>query len=152
MLTKLPHGHCYNYSLMDKGGNKCLVEASPEKQVVYHEQTIMCTNYFQSEELKDNNRENIQGSLHREKTLQELTTLSITPDEAYHTFNNENSTLFYTDYQNYFGTLHTVVYIPETLEMLVGIGGDFPPVRLSLDSLIKGELEVSRDLVGKIKY
>lgn len=150
LIISLPHGYCYNYSLMDQQGNKCLVEASPEKQVVKKQTPLMCTNHFETEELQDKNRVYIDGSRRRKKTLQELTATTITPDDAFYQFNDEKSPLFYTDYQKFFGTLYTVVYLPETLEMTVGIGGNATPVKFSFAKWLQGNEAVGGELVGNI--
>ncbi|HAM80876.1 C45 family autoproteolytic acyltransferase/hydolase [Ornithinibacillus bavariensis] len=150
LLNRIPHGYCYNFSLMDKSGNKCIVEASPEKQVVKYLDTLQCTNHFESKHLKDKNRNYIKSSISRKKTLQELTKLHHDPAHIYYEFNNEDSPLFFQDYHHFFGTLHTVVYLPKSLEVIVGVGGNAEPTRFSLAKWLEGECKVGGHLIGKI--
>ncbi|WP_026907899.1 acyl-CoA--6-aminopenicillanic acid acyltransferase [Paucisalibacillus globulus] len=152
IITKLPHGYCYNYSLMDQDGNTCMVEASPEEQVVTHHTPLICTNHFETETLSNKNRTYIEGSLRRKNYLQELALETYSPEEAYQLFNNENSPLFFKEYRQFFGTLHTVIYIPKTLEVIVGIGGNATPTRYSLAKWLQGDQHVKGELVGEIDY
>jgi predicted choloylglycine hydrolase len=152
LINELPHLNCYNYSLIDMNGNKCLIEASPERQIVNYQSTLLCTNHFESELLRKNNRSYIEGSLNRKKILQDLASETTSPEEAYKKFNKEDSPLFFKEYRQFFGTLHTVVYLPQTLEVLVGIGGDAVPAKFSFVKWLNGEQLVGDKLIGELDY
>ena len=74
----------------------------------------------------------------------------LTPISAYHIFNDENSPLFFKHYQEYFGTLHTVVYCPESMDVIIGIGGDYNPFELSFDEWLAGKGRLTGMLEGQI--
>src|SRR5262249_54221237 len=48
LLKRLPHGLCFNYSLIDAGGAAAVVEASPADVAVRDGARLACTNHFQS--------------------------------------------------------------------------------------------------------
>lgn len=152
LIMKLPHGYCYNYSLVDKQGRKCIVEASPEKQIVHESPILMCTNHFETDLLKVKNRTTIAGSIHRKEFLQSLSSNDYPLEVAFKKFNNENSPLFYKEYRQFFGTLHTVIYLPNTLEVIVGIGGNANPITFSLDKWLNGDIKVKGTIIGEIDY
>jgi predicted choloylglycine hydrolase len=72
LITNVPHGYCFNYSLMDRSGRSVIVEASPQKQVVTFTNPLICTNHFESKELKEMNRVEIQGSVIRKEYIKGL--------------------------------------------------------------------------------
>lgn len=150
IISDLPHSHCYNFSLLDRDGNKCVIEATPEEKVVRKSLPVMCTNHFEATKLADKNRIYINGSIQRKEHLQRFQSKSYTPEEAYRQFNDESSPLFYTNYQQYFGTLHTVVYIPESLEILVGIGGNAELTRYSFKDWLEGKCIDNQQIIGSI--
>lgn len=151
-ITKLPHGYCYNYSLTDRFGRNCLIEATPNEQLVQFPSDLMCTNHFNTEQLTGKNKPYIASSIHRQHILQGFKAESLSPEDAFRKFNNEDSPLFYKEYHHFFGTLHTVVYIPEQLEVIVGIGGNAEPTRFSLAKWLNGKLNVEKTLLGEIDY
>src|SRR5690625_6759649 len=55
LIKGVPHGYCFNFSLLDKEGKVAKVEASPENKVVIEKFPMTCTNHFESEGLKKNN-------------------------------------------------------------------------------------------------
>lgn len=142
LIKQIPHQYCVNFSIMDKKGNNAIVEASPEKQIVRKSTQIICTNHFESEQLNKENRAFINRSLDRKKYLATLEKENLTAISAYRIFNDEDSPLFFKHYKEYFGTLHTVVYCPESMDVIIGIGGDYNPFELSFDEWLgeKGRL------------
>lgn len=149
-IKSIPHGYCYNYSVTDQGGNNVIIEASPQNQVIHYPDTLMCTNHFEAEVLREKNRAEVQGSVKRREYLHSLEVHDLTPLSAYHLFNDETSPLFFQYYKEYFGTLHTVVYSPESLSVIVGVGGDFPPVEFSLKEYLQGRSRLPEKMIGKI--
>lgn len=150
-IKSVPHGYCYNFSITDQGGNNAIIEASPHNQVIHYPDTLMCTNHFEAEVLREKNRAEVQGSVFRREYLYSLEVHDLTPLSAYHLFNDEKSPLFYQYYKEYFGTLHTVVYSPKELKVLVGVGGDFPPLEFSLREYLQGKSSLPEKLIGEIK-
>ncbi|WP_234007676.1 hypothetical protein [Lysinibacillus sp. FJAT-14745] len=71
--------------------------------------------------------------------------------DAYRHFNNGNSPLFFKYYQEYFGTLHTVVYSPKLLEVIVGIGEDAEPITISFKDYLDEALTLPKRLKGWIE-
>ncbi|GEN85959.1 C45 family autoproteolytic acyltransferase/hydolase [Oceanobacillus sojae] len=149
-IKQIPHQYCVNFSIMDKEGNNAIVEASPEKQIVRKNAQIICTNHFESEQLNRKNRAVISGSLERKKYLSVLEKEKLTPDSAYYIFNREHSPLFFKHYKEFFGTLHTVVYCPKDLNVMIGIGGDCAPYEFSFTEWLKGKEKLPGMLEGKI--
>lgn len=149
-IQKIPHSYCYNYSLLDRYGNTRIIEATPDKQIIRGGTSLNCTNHFETESIKEKNRPYIEGSLHRKNLIEQLPT-NLTSEEAFKTFNEESSPLFFKNYEQFYGTLHTVVYIPESLEVIVGIGGNAAPKKFSISKLLKGEEDLKGELVGKIQ-
>lgn len=77
--------------------------------------------------------------------------MKLSPMSAYRIFNNEESPLFFKDYSEYFGTLHTVVYIPKDLSVIVGIGGNCEPYSLSLYEWLKKDSDFPEVIEGSIE-
>lgn len=150
LLAKIPHGFCYNYSLTDLSGQAVIVEASPEKQCIRFETPLICTNHFQTKDLQHKNRKDIQGSIQRKASLNKLVAEAVSPVAAYHYFNDDKSPLFFKDYQQYFGTLHTVVYSPKDLSVLVGIGENSEPTKVSFKKYLDGSLRLPSVISGII--
>ncbi|WP_404349625.1 C45 family peptidase [Sutcliffiella horikoshii] len=150
-ITNLPHGYCYNFSITDQSGKSAIIEASPDKQMIHYTDMLMCTNHFESEPLRAKNRAEVLSSIKRKEYLYSMQDHEQTPFAAYQLFNDENSPLFFQYYKEYFGTLHTVVYSPKELKVLVGVGGDFPPLEFSLREYLQGKSSLPDKLIGKIK-
>ncbi|WP_040982814.1 acyl-CoA--6-aminopenicillanic acid acyltransferase [Oceanobacillus jeddahense] len=149
-IKQIPHQYCFNFSIMDKEGNNAIVEAAPEQQIVHKNSKLICTNHFESEQLKKKNRVFINRSLDRKNYLATLEKEDLTLISAYHIFNNEDSPLFFKDYEEYFGTLHTVMYCPKDLHVVVGVGGNCEPYELSFSEWLSGKEELPHLLEGEI--
>ena len=150
LLSKIPHGFCYNYSITDSSGKGVVVEAAPEKQCVHFETPLMCTNHFHSKDLQEKNMKEIQQSINRKEYLSKLLTKEISPIAAYHYFNDVNSPLFIKNYKEYFGTLHTVVYSPKDLSLIIGVGENSEPTKLSLRKYLDGTINLPKVIKGVI--
>ncbi len=150
LISELPHGYCYNYSMTDQSGKALVVEASPQKQVIKYENPLMCTNHFETPAMKEKNKKIIEGSLKRKQYVKSLIEKNLNTMAAYQHFNNGNSPLFFKHYKEYFGTLHTVVYSPMLLEVVVGIGEDSEPITFSLKDYLNEALTLPKTLKGRI--
>ncbi|KGA97512.1 peptidase C45 [Alkalihalobacillus alcalophilus ATCC 27647 = CGMCC 1.3604] len=151
-ITNIPHGYCYNYSITDQSGKSVLVEAAPQHQVINSVSPLICTNHFESETLRGKNRMQIQGSVKRKEYVNSLLKENLTAMSAYYHFNEESSPLFFKYYKEYFGTLHTVVYSPEDLSIIIGVGGNSKPMVFSLIEYIEGRASLPKFIKGIIKH
>ncbi|MBS4174593.1 C45 family peptidase [Bacillus sp. FJAT-49736] len=152
LIQKIPHGYCYNYSIMDKNGDSVIVEASPQYQEIIQTHPLACTNHFESENLQTKNKEYIQGSLIRRNYLQTLMKEELTPEEAFDHFHNPDSPLFFHNYKEYFGTLHTVLYSPHDLSVMIGIGSGRELFTFSFKEWLNGTLFLADNIRGNILY
>lgn len=150
LIQRIPHGYCYNYSMLDSSGQAIIVEAAPERQVIRSASRLACTNHFESQELQGMNRGTASGSQQRKQFVEELQNHNMTPISAYKQFNDRTSPLFFEDYQGYFGTLHTVVYSPKDLTVLLGVGADCQPSLFSLNDYLAGKQPLPELICGSI--
>lgn len=149
LIQELSHRYCYNYSLLDRSGNTALVEAAPDEQTIHRSTPITCTNHFESQVNKNRNDAMVSGSINRRNSMQTLPKEE-NPLKYYRTFNNQNSPLFSNHYEEFFGTLHTIVYDPKELRVIVGVGGDAEPYTFSLEKWLSGEEVLPRMIEGNI--
>lgn len=150
LIAKIPQGYCYNYSIADSSGKSIIVEASPEQQVIKYTDSFICVNHFESEGLREKNRQEIEGSVKRKEHVHSLLAEELSPMSVYRHFNDGDSKLFFKDYQEYFGTLHTVIYLPEELSLIVGIGENSKPRMFSLKEFMEGTAILPENLKGVI--
>mgnify|MGYP001416518847 CR=1 FL=1 len=151
LIKAIPHGYCYNYSITDRAGKTVKIEATPQQQLETTSNPLVCTNHFEQKNLEKQNQKDISRSVNRKNYLEQLLRKKLTALSAYYHFNKEGSPLFFTNYKEYFGTLHTVVYVPTNLSLLIGVGGNCEPVKISLRDTIKGETVPPTELKGSIK-
>jgi predicted choloylglycine hydrolase len=152
LLRRIPHRHSFNYSLYDRNGHAAVVEASPRGIYVHEGPSIVCTNHFISDELKQENRYHLDESLNRKRALkQSQDKIILSSIEAFKLFNNSTGPIFKKDYHNWAGTLHTIVYIPKTLKVIVGIGSDCKPMIFSFQEWLDGKKGLVKKLRGRIK-
>jgi len=149
-ITKIPHGYCYNYSITDQSGKSVVVEASPQQQIINFTNPLICTNHFESEILREKNRIGVQGSIQRKEYVNSLLKESLSQMSSYHHFNDESSPIFFKHYKEYFGTLHTVVYSPKDLSIIIGVGGNCKPMMFSLKEFKEGTLILPESIKGTI--
>lgn len=109
MLRHIPHAACYNFSLGDAHGKSAVVEASPDQVFTRAgDEVLACVNHYEA--LVGKNRPSIEHSLRRKRYIDSLDAEQLTHAEAFDLFKDRQSPLFYTDYDNLFGTLHTFSY------------------------------------------
>ncbi|MYL18855.1 peptidase C45 [Halobacillus litoralis] len=138
MLKEIPHSACYNFSLGDSRGNMAVVEASPDKVVVRREGSLTCVNHFQDDYLKNKNRDSIEGSLKRNNYLHNLKSNNLTQLEAFNNFKNKESPLFFTDYDNLFGTLHSFSYSYRNSKILTTIAQSSQNIEVDFKEWVNG--------------
>ncbi|MGD6801824.1 C45 family autoproteolytic acyltransferase/hydrolase [Rossellomorea vietnamensis] len=111
MLKELPHAACYNFSIGDEKGHRAVVEAAPEKvKVRKGEEAAVCVNHFEDKELLNKNRSSLEGSIQRRNHLMSLRNCNISHEQAFNHFRSQQSPVFFRDYDQLFGTLHTFSY------------------------------------------
>ena len=140
MLKEIPHSACYNFSLGDRKGNMAEVQASPENVIIrYGESALSCVNHFQEDQLASENRESISGSFQRNKYLLELMDKRLSHHDMFHHFNNVESPIFFTDYENLFGTLHTFSYSYQHSRILTTIARSSQVLDINFQDWVNGE-------------
>ena len=140
MLKEIPHSACYNFSFGDKKGNIAEVEASPGKVFVRRGQaSITCVNHFQSDMLKDKNRSSIDGSVQRNNFLLDFISQNLTHREMFDSFREINSPVFFTDYDDLFGTLHTFSYAYQDSRILTAIARSNQVLDINFQDWVNGE-------------
>lgn len=151
MLKEIPHSGCYNFSLGDREGNKAVVEPSPEKVVVrYGDPLLTCVNHFLSDSLKSKNRDSMDGSLKRNSDLLALKDHHFTHAEVFNVFKDKQSSLFFTDYEHLFGTLHTFSYSYQNSKILTAIAQSGQCLDVDFKKWVDGRDLKVKELKGMI--
>ncbi|WP_315906111.1 C45 family peptidase [Priestia koreensis] len=129
VISRVPHRQAFNYSVYDREGRGAIVEASGRGVHVTRGAALGCANHFDN--MTEENRHHLVESKERMAHIDEQIGRSLTPYEAYERFNQKEYGIFKEDYKNSAGTLHTVVYVPATLQVLIGAGRNAKPLSLS---------------------
>ncbi|QQO33728.1 hypothetical protein JJC00_35425 [Bradyrhizobium diazoefficiens] len=87
LLTRIPHGQPFNYSILDADGAAAVVEASPVATSVRDGRQLACTNHFQIATLGRYNRRNA-GSHRRLPPLETWCRAELSISFKHHTGNN----------------------------------------------------------------
>lgn len=149
LLSAIPHRHSFNYSLYDASLQSAVVEASP-RGVHVNRNASACANHFSSEQLTTENRYHTVESNERIRLLQQYANAEQDAARAFETFNNPVHGIFKKKYSSWSGTLHTTVYDPQNLQVLVGIGESARPLPIDFKEWLAGKrLPVTR-LFGEI--
>lgn len=152
LIKKIPHGYCYNYSITDRQGDSVIVEATPQQQEIIQTRPLPCTNHFETKSLQRKNKVQFGGSLKRKNYLQTLMKENLAPEETFYRFNHHDSPLFFKNYKDYFGTLHTVLYSPQNLKVMIGIGSTKNPYTFSFQEWLNGSLPLPSTINGTIVH
>jgi predicted choloylglycine hydrolase len=137
LLTRIPHGQPFNYSVLDAAGAAAVVEASPLATSVRDGRQLACTNHFQIAQLGRYNRRN-PGSHRRLPPLETWSRAEWSPGQLFVALNHAGSPVFDHAYRSGSGTLHTFVCEPAERTMLVGVGGDASPQSIDLGNWTRG--------------
>jgi len=149
LLRRLPHGQPYNYSLIDSTGSAAVVEASPSIVAVREGEQLGCSNHFTLPALQGLNRRN-PGS-HRRLPALEGFAQGALPDEAlFRALNDSLSPVFDHRYTTGSGTLHTMVCVPASGRMMVGVGGDSRAEVIDFASWARGAALGVEALTGQL--
>lgn len=150
LIKKLPQRYCYNYSILDINGETAIVEATPNKQLVYRSDSLACTNHFEFQIGKNKKGIMFDSSKKRKEEIAKLNSAREDTLNSYKQFNSKSSPLFFNRYEEFFGTLHTVVYHPKELSLIVGVGRDCEPYHFSFKNWLRGKEELPSMLFGNI--
>ncbi|MFC0301716.1 C45 family autoproteolytic acyltransferase/hydrolase [Virgibacillus soli] len=141
LLKELPHRHSFSYVLIDKTGKSVVVEASPRK-VITREANV-CTNHFQT--LTEENRFQMDDSLRREKSIENISRTVSHPYEAFRMMNDANQGIFSSKYAAWAGTLHTALYIPNERRVGFTLGNNQKPLMIDFGKWLNGDdLHITR--------
>ncbi|MGM0845617.1 MAG: C45 family autoproteolytic acyltransferase/hydrolase [Bacillota bacterium] len=140
MLKEMPHAACYNFSIGDGEGNRAVVEATPESvKVRKGEGVSVCVNHFEEEELQNKNRPSLEGSLRRGIHLMGLKENNLTHELAFNHFRSKHSPIFFRDYDQLFGTLHTFSYGYRDSRILSSIAQSSEVLNIDFQEWVKGK-------------
>lgn len=140
MLKETPHAACYNFSLGDKNGDNAVVEASPDKFVVRRGPSVLsCVNHFQDGNLEHKNRTSTAHSVKRLEHLIDIADKKETHSAMFNHFKDINSPLFFTDYDDLFGTLHTFSYSYQDSRVLTAIARSEQILDINFQDWVNGE-------------
>lgn len=150
MLKDIPHTACYNFSLGDKQGNQAVVEASPDKIAVRRDSSALsCVNHFQEEKLQHKNRPSIEHSAKRQHHLIGLASQNTTHFEMFNHFRDMHSPLFFTDYDDLFGTMHTFSYSYQDSRILTTIAQSKRVLDVNFQDWVNGK-DIAEDMLEGI--
>lgn len=152
LLKEIPHAACYNFSIGDKYGNAVVVEATPENIDIQRAPSILsCTNHFQNNLLQHRNKPDINHSVNRHTYIQSMEEKHLMQEEAFDHFRDKTSPLFYTDYDDLFGTLHTFSYGYKNARILTSIAQSDKVLDIHFDDWVAGNNLPEKRLRGTIK-
>ncbi|USK31757.1 C45 family autoproteolytic acyltransferase/hydrolase [Bacillus sp. F19] len=150
-LREIPHRHAFNYSIYDAAGNAAIAEASSKGVSITSSHQLACTNHFESPSKLVENRHHLVETHTRKEQLSEAFRKDFTASEAFTFFNSRSSVIFKKEYHNWAGTLHTAVYIPKSLQVLIGVGGDTQPLVFSFKEWLKGKDSYLKKIRGTLE-
>lgn len=148
VIRTIPHRHSFNYSLYDRKGKAAVVEASPRGIGVYHHSSLSCTNHFQLNHMKEDNRHYLKDSEKRLSLLRAHQKKTLTMASALNLFNHGDSPIFKRGYDSWAGTIHTCVFHCETLQCLIGFGETAKGVEIDFKEWITGKPLSIRKIEG----
>ncbi|UII58502.1 C45 family peptidase (plasmid) [Cytobacillus spongiae] len=149
VLQNLPHRHCFNYSLYDRSGKAAVVEASPRGVGIYHHTALSCTNHFQMNHMRRDNRRYLNDSEKRLDRLRSKQGTGLNMREALTLFNHGDSPIFKRGYDSWAGTIHTCVFHTDTLQCLIGFGESSEGVFMDFSDWISGKPLRIKKIVGR---
>ncbi|QXE02964.1 C45 family autoproteolytic acyltransferase/hydolase [Terribacillus sp. DMT04] len=120
LFKQISQASCYNFSVGDVNGHYAVLEVSPNAVLVRTSDTgLICTNHFLQAEAC--NRPDVTCSRNRYSFLTEQKAASMTQNDLFNLFADSASPLFFDDYDNLFGTLHTFSYSFETRRLITAL-------------------------------
>lgn len=151
MLKELPHVACYNFSIGDKKEHIAVIEATPSNIIVRQDQELIsCVNHFQDINLKMKNRPSIEGSIKRNDFIQSFRGSEFTQEEIFECFANKESPLFFNNYDELFGTLHTFSYAYKDEMIITAIARSKQTLKIDFKKWMEGNNIQQQILRGSI--
>ncbi|WP_371017879.1 C45 family autoproteolytic acyltransferase/hydolase [Pseudalkalibacillus sp. JSM 102089] len=144
LLKVLPHADEYNYSLTDASGKSAIVEIGPFGSEVRCGETLYCTNHFQV----SNKPQTTENSLQRLAYLEKHPNVEVS--EWFDEFRNPASPLFFREYENLFGTLHTVMMNPKECLFKTVIAGSDEVMTIYFKDWVNGSAVSKRELIADL--
>lgn len=146
LLKELPHRRSFSYVLSDMAGKNIVAEVSPREVVV--RDASVSTNHFAH--LTQENRYQSDDSIRRETVLLSKKNQLAGVYEAFRLLNDSDAGIFSTKYSTASGTLHTSLYLPETLDAGIALGPDREPFIIPFKRWIEGEPLYAKRINGWI--
>lgn len=132
-LKELPHRTSFSYVLMDQNQSGIIVEASPRRVIVRHDN--VCTNHFI--ELTEENRYRMDDSIRRSEVMKTARKNKLQPMEAYQLMNDPNQGVLSTNYGAWSGTIHTALFDVKNLRMGFALGGYRMPYMINFGQWVE---------------
>ncbi|MCA1320553.1 C45 family peptidase [Bacillus tianshenii] len=152
LLKEIPHAACYNFSISDGSGNLAVVEAGPEKVLVRtDEEYLTCVNHFQHDDLSEKNRPQLDGSKKRDLEMHQLQKRGMSHEDMAAYFADRNSPLFFKDYSDLFGTLHTFSYSWSNKRLITSVAQSNDDLDLDFGEWVRGANIDRKQLYGMIE-
>lgn len=150
MLRWLPHRYAFNYSLADRHGNAAVVEASSKGVHIHDNHIRTCSNHFRSFKKSKENRHFLEETVNRLKFLENAYKNNPNPVDLFYTMNHTQHNIAKTDYRNFAGTIHSVVYDTIKQNVYVGIGVNTKPLMIPFGEWINGSPVYFSKLKGEL--
>ncbi|AOM82970.1 C45 family autoproteolytic acyltransferase/hydolase [Salisediminibacterium beveridgei] len=150
MLKYLPHRFAFNFSVADRFGNAAVVEASSKGVFIHNNDIRICSNHFRSDEKAWENRHFLEETTNRLHNLNEGFVHHPNPLDLFYKINHTKHQIAKTDYRNFAGTIHSVVYDTVTQHVYVGLGVNTQPLLISFGDWINGAPLYFSKLKGKL--
>ncbi|GAE92697.1 choloylglycine hydrolase [Gracilibacillus boraciitolerans JCM 21714] len=112
LLKELPHRGSFSYVLYDTNSTLVTIVETFPRGIEIRE-NIACTNHF--ERLTKDNRHFLVDSTKRMDLIQEKELSSLTSEKTFQLFNSTTASLFFQQYYNWAGTIHTSAFFPSDL-------------------------------------
>lgn len=146
LLKQIPHRHSFSYVLLDSHHSPVIVEASPQNVAV--RPGNVCTNHF--ERLTEENRYRTEDSERRIGIMKKYEDRVTSSYEAYQLLNDPAYGVFSENYGAWAGTIHTVMYVPQTLKAWFAHGSKQKPVIFDFRRWLEGNDTPVTRIKGKL--
>lgn len=134
-LKEIPHRSSFSYIVMDRHLNHAIIEVSPRSIEVRYDRT--CTNHFKL--LTHENRNYTKESKARLHQVLKHTSHGLKPDDAFQLFNDPQYGIYSKLFKSWSGTIHTVLYKPQSLEAWITLGENDTPRVFNFNDWLNGK-------------
>jgi len=147
LLKEIPHRHSFTYVLLDTQERSVVVEASPRSVAV--REANVCTNHFQL--LTEENRYRMEDSERRYAAIEKNRETVGSALDAFRMLNDIEKGVFSTKYGAWAGTLHTALYLPDSLKVGFSLGNNRLPLMMDFGKWLNGERMNAVKIKGTIQ-